>query len=96
MILSGVFQLGLLNGILNWWDKKMKNEDTLEIYKLIIDRDEVEYEATDTVSEYLIQRAALFGNQLGRQKKKIKDFDVVEDALSGGWVLVCYCERCIF
>ena len=68
-------------------------EETLEIYKLIIDRDEVEHEAKDTISEYLIERAAKFCNRLGLQRKKIIEFDVVEDALSGGWILVCYCER---
>ena len=72
----------------------MSNDEvTLEIYKLIIGPDEVEYEATDTISEYLIERAAFYGNQLGRQHKRVKEFDIVKDALSGGWVLIYMCDR---
>jgi|TARA_Y100000034_G_scaffold129054_1_gene184782 hypothetical protein len=72
----------------------MSNDEvTLEMYKLIIGSDEVELEAADTISEYLIERAAFYGNQLGRQHKRVKEFDIVKDALSGGWVLVFMCER---
>jgi len=70
-------------------------EDTLEIYRLIIGKDEAEYEATGTISEYLIERAARFGNKLGRQKQQIKECELVQDNLSGGWIIVCYCERCL-
>jgi len=70
-------------------------EDTLEIYRLIIGEDEAEYEATGTISEYLIERAARFGNKLGRQRKQIKECEIVQDKLSGGWIIVCYCERCL-
>ena len=72
----------------------MSNDEvTLEIYKLIIGPDEVEYEAADTISEYLIERAAFYGNQLGRQHKRVKEFDIVKDAMSGGWVLTYMCDR---
>ena len=72
----------------------MKNdEETLEIYRLIIGRDEDEHEALGTISEYLIERAAFFANKLGRNKKMVKEFDVVEDPMSGGWIIVCMCER---
>jgi hypothetical protein len=72
----------------------MKNdEETLEIYRLIIGRDEAEHEALGTISEYLIERAAFFANKLGRNKKMVKEFDVVEDPMSGGWIIVCMCER---
>ena len=73
---------------------KNKSEETLELFRLIIGRDEAEYEANDTISEYLIERAAYHGNQLGRQKKKVKEFDIVEDQYSGDWILLYYCERC--
>ena len=69
------------------------NEATLEIHKLIIGPDEIEAEATDSISEYLIEKAAFHGNKLGRDHYKIKHFDVVKDAMSGGWVLVFMCER---
>ena len=72
----------------------MSNDEvTLEIYKLIIGPDEVECEAADTISEYLIERAAFYGNQLGRQHKRVKEFDIVKDAMSGGWVLIFMCDR---
>ena len=47
------------------------SEDTLEVFRLIVGRDEAEYEANGTISEYLIERAAFHGNKLGREKKKI-------------------------
>tara|TARA_R110002110_G_scaffold412985_1_gene639789 strand:- start:1656 stop:1883 length:228 start_codon:yes stop_codon:yes gene_type:complete len=73
---------------------KSSNEETLEVFRLIIGRDEAEFEANGTISEYLIERGALYGNKLGRQKKKVKEFDIVEDQFSGDWVLLYYCERC--
>ena len=69
------------------------SEDTLEVFRLIVGRDEAEYEANGTISEYLIERAAMHGNKLGREKKKVKDFDIVEDQYSGDWILIYYCER---
>ena len=73
---------------------KSSNEETLEVFRLIIGRDEAEFEANGTISEYLIERGAFYGNKLGRQKKKVKEFDIVEDQFSGDWVLLYYCERC--
>ena len=70
-----------------------EDETTLEIHKLIIGPDEAEAEALETISEYLIERAAFHGNKLGRDHKKVKHFDIVKDAMSGGWVLVFMCER---
>ena len=72
----------------------MKDDEvTLEMYKLIIGADEAEFEATDTISEYLIERAAFYGNQLGRQHKRVKEFDIVKDAMSGDWILIFMCDR---
>jgi hypothetical protein len=71
----------------------MSSEHTLELNRLIVGRDEAEYEAEGTISEYLTRRAALYANRLGNGGKKIKEFDMVEDAISGGWVLMFYCER---
>ena len=69
------------------------SEVTLEMYKLIIGPDELECEVTDTISEYLIERAAFHGNKLGRQHKLVKEFDIVKDPMSGGWILIFMCER---
>jgi len=69
------------------------NENTLEIHKLIIGNDEIEAEATDSVSEYLLTRTAFHANKLGKNHYKIVEFDVVKDAMSNGWVLVFMCER---
>jgi len=66
---------------------------TLEVYKLIVGADEIEAESTGTVSEYLIERAAFHGNKLGRQHKTVKEFDVVQDPHSSGWILIFMCER---
>ena len=66
--------------------------DTLEMFKLIIGPDEIEAEATDTITEYLTERAVEYSNRLGIQYKKIKDFDMVKDPLSGGYVLIFVCE----
>lgn len=71
----------------------MNDENTLEVFNLIVGPDEIEYEAENTITEYLAQRAAYYGNKLGLQRKKVKDFDIVEDPLSGGYVLVFMCER---
>jgi len=72
----------------------MRSEDnTLEVYKLIIGSDEVEAEATNSISEYLIERAAFYGNKLGKEHKLVKEFDIVKDPMSGGWILVFMCER---
>jgi hypothetical protein len=72
----------------------MNREHTLELNRLIVGRDEAEYEAEGTVSEYLMKRTAEYANKLGIGNKKIKEFDVIEDQHSGGWVLMFYCERC--
>ena len=72
----------------------MSDKDiTLEIYKLIIGPDEIESGVTDTISEYLIERAAFYGNKLGKQHKLVKEFDIVKDPMSGGWILIFMCER---
>ena len=69
------------------------DEITLEMHKLIIGSDEVEYESVSTISEYLIERAAFHGNKLGKQHKLVKEFDIVKDPMSGDWVLIFMCER---
>ena len=69
------------------------DEETLEVYRLIVGRDDAEYEATGRVSEYLMERAARHGNKLGMEKKKVKQFEMVEDPHSGDWILFYYCER---
>ena len=71
----------------------MSEEHTLEMYKLIVGPDEIEQEATDTISEYLVERAAFYGNRLGCQHRKVKEFDIVKDPMSGGYILVFMCER---
>jgi len=71
----------------------MNEDNTLEIHKLIIGNDEVEAESTDSISEYLIERAAFYANKLGRNHKKLHSFDIVKDTMSDGWVLVFMCER---
>ena len=53
----------------------MSSEHTLELNRLIVGRDEAEYEAEGTISEYLTRRAALYANRLGNGGKKIKEFD---------------------
>ena len=68
-------------------------EHTLELFRLVIGKDEAEYEAQGTISEYLIERSAMFANQLGRANKKIKEVSIIKDHLSEDWVLMCYCER---
>jgi len=71
----------------------MDDDITLEIHKLIVSEDEIEAEAEVNVSEYLIMRAAFYGNRLGKNHKLVKDFGIVKDPLSGCWVLSFMCER---
>jgi len=71
----------------------MTDDTTLEMYKLIIGASEIESEADDTISEYLMERAVMYANKLGLQRKKVKGFDIVQDPMSEGWVLVFMCER---
>ena len=71
----------------------MSDDITLEIYKLIIPQEEIEAETDGNVSEYLIRRAAFYGNRLGKNHKLVKEFDIVKDPMSGGWILVFMCER---
>lgn len=70
-----------------------EEEETLEVYKLIIGPDEVESESGDSISEYLMERGVFYANKLGLQRKKVKEFDIVQDHLSNGWILVFMCER---
>lgn len=69
------------------------DEETLEVYRLVIADDEVEYEAANTVTEYLIQRASEYANRLGKQNLRIKDSAYVIDSLSGDHLLIYYCEK---
>jgi len=71
----------------------MSDDATLEMYKLIIGPGEIEEEVTDSVAEYLVERAAFYGNRLGCQHKKVKEFDIVKDPISDGYILVFMCER---
>jgi hypothetical protein len=71
----------------------MSDENTLEIHQLVIGPDEAEAESETTISEYLIERAAFHGNKLGRNRKVVKEFDIVKDPYSEGWVMVFMCER---
>jgi len=59
----------------------MSSENTLEVYRLIVGADEIEFEADDSISGYLIERAAKYGNKLGLQRKKVKEFEIVQDGL---------------
>lgn len=68
-------------------------EDTLEVFRLAISDDEVEYEAKNTVTEYLIQRSCEYANRLGRRKLTIKDSAYIVDPMSGDHLFVYYCER---
>ena len=69
------------------------DEETLEVFRLVVGVDEVEYEAKNTVTEYLIQRANEYANKLGKRNMKIKDSAYVTDPISGDHVLIYYCER---
>jgi len=71
----------------------MNDENTLEVHKLIVGADEAEADSEGTISEYLIERAAFYGNRLGRNHKLVKEFDIVKDPYSEGWVLIFMCER---
>ena len=71
----------------------MNEEITLEFQRLIVGRDEAECEAKDTISEYLIERATMFANKLGLNKKQIKELSIIKDPISQDWVLTCGCER---
>ncbi len=73
-----------------------QEESTLEVFRLVVGSDEAEAEAEGSISEYLMERGALYGNKLGRENKKVKEFDVVKDPLSGGWILIFMCERCYY
>ena len=68
-------------------------EETLEVYRLAIADDEVEYEAKNTVTEYLIQRSSEYANRLGKRNLKIKDSAYVIDPVSGDHLFIYYCER---
>jgi hypothetical protein len=69
------------------------DEETLEVYRLAVANDEVEYEAKNTVTEYLIQRASEYANRLGRRNLTIKDSSYVVDTLSGDHLFIYYCEK---
>ena len=73
-----------------------QEENTLEVYRLIIGSDEAEAEAQGSISEYLLERGVYHANKLGRQHQKVKEFDIVKDPMSGGWILIFMCERCYF
>lgn len=70
-----------------------QDENTLEIYQLIVGADEAEAEAEGTISDFLLERGVYYANKLGREYKKVKEFDIVQDPLSGGWILIFSCER---
>mgnify|MGYP003628777266 FL=1 len=73
-----------------------QEENTLEVYRLIIGSDEAEAEAHGSISEYLLERGVFHANKLGRERKKVKEFDIVKDPMSGGWILIFMCERYYF
>ena len=70
-----------------------KEEDTLEIYRLAVSNDEVEYEAAQSVTEYLIQRSSEYANRLGRRNLRVKESSYIIDSLSGDHLFVYFCER---
>lgn len=74
----------------------IQEEHTLEVYRLIIGAEEVEAEALGSVSDYLLERGVFHANKLGGERKKVKEFDIVKDPMSGGWILIFMCERCYF
>lgn len=71
----------------------MIEEETLEVYRLIIADDEVEYEAAGTVTEYLIKRASEYANRLGKKNLMIKDSEYAVDPVSHDHMFIYYCER---
>ena len=76
-----------------WGNNTMKTEDTLELYKLVIANDEVEYEAEGSITTYVLNRAVEYANRLGRQKFQIKESDYYIDNYTGDHHLLFYCER---
>jgi len=73
-----------------------QEEQTLEVYKLIIGPDEADFEAEGSISEYLLERGVFYANKLGREHKKVIEFDIVKDPVSEGWILIFMCERWYF
>lgn len=73
-----------------------QEEHTLEVYRLIIGSDEAEAEAEGSISEYLLERGVFHANKLGREHKRVKEFDIVKDPISEGWILIFMCERYYF
>jgi len=69
-----------------------KDEITLELHKLIISSDEVEAESDGRISAYLMERSARYGNQLGRMRKKLINFEMIQDLFSSDYILVFECE----
>ena len=69
------------------------NDDTLEIYRLIVSNDEVEYEAKDSIITYLLQRSSQYANKLGKMKLVIKEMEYHIDSTSEDHIFVFYCER---
>ena len=61
-------------------------------FKLIIGMEEIEAEASSTVTEYITERAVEYANRLGLRYKKVISFDMVKDPLSQGYVLMFSCE----
>ena len=71
----------------------MQEQHTLEIFRLIVGHDEAEAEAKESISEYLLERGVLHANRLGTQNKRVKEFDIVKDPVSQGWIMIFSCER---
>ena len=72
----------------------MTNDDTLEMHKLILSKDEVEAEATDTITSYLMDCAVKHANKLGRTNRlKVVHFDMKQDLFSKDYVFMFQCER---
>tara|TARA_Y100000310_G_C20682151_1_gene816631 strand:+ start:900 stop:1127 length:228 start_codon:yes stop_codon:yes gene_type:complete len=69
------------------------DEDTLELYQLIISNDEVEFEADNSITNYLLKRSAEYANKLGRMRFRIKNMVYHVDAMSGDHVFIFSCER---
>ena len=70
-----------------------QEENTLEVFRLVIRPDEAKEDSEGSIPEYLMERGIFYGNKLGSENKRIKEFDIVEDPLSGGWILIFMCER---
>tara|TARA_Y100001938_G_scaffold150473_1_gene241549 strand:+ start:39 stop:266 length:228 start_codon:yes stop_codon:yes gene_type:complete len=69
------------------------NEDTLKIYRLIIPAEDVEEEATTTITEFLLHRSNEYANRLGKRKWKIKDFAYFVNPQTGEHIFTYYCEK---